>query len=323
MNETTIATRTLGRSGVTLPPLMFGGNVFGWTADETASFALLDGLLDAGLNAIDTADVYSRWVPGHTGGESETLIGKWLASRGVRDRVVIATKVGMDLGDGKSGLSNRWITEAVENSLRRLQTDYIDLYQAHTDDAETPLEETLSAFAHLIKQGKVRAIGASNYSAERLQEALDTSQRLGLPRYESLQPHYNLMERAIYEDALEAVCATQGLGVICYFALASGFLSGKYRTESDLSKSSRGGSVAKYLSERGLRVLAALDAAAEKHHATPTRVALAWLIARPSITAPIASATSVDQLRDLVAAATLQLDGETIRLIDEASDEKA
>ncbi len=322
MNEMTLAKRTLGHSKISIPPLMFGGNVFGWTADEKASFALLDGLLDAGLNAIDSADVYSRWVPGHSGGESETVIGKWLASRGVRDRVIIATKVGMDLGGDHSGLSKRWITQAVEDSLRRLQTDYIDLYQAHCDDAETPLEETLSAFATLIEQGKVRAIGASNYSAERLREALDASERLGLPRYESLQPHYNLMERAIFEDALEDVCTSQGLGVICYFALASGFLSGKYRTEADLSKSPRGGGLAKYLNARGNRVLAALDAAAKRHNATPAQVALAWLIARPSITAPIASATTVEQLYDLVAATRLHLDDETIDDIDRASDER-
>jgi aryl-alcohol dehydrogenase-like predicted oxidoreductase len=314
-----VTTRPLGRSGIDLPPIVFGGNVFGWTADEATSFALLDALLDAGLNAIDTADVYSRWVPGHAGGESETVIGNWLASRGVRDRVVIATKVGMDLGDGRSGLARAWIVRAVEDSLRRLQTDYIDLYQAHTDDASTPLEETLAAFGSLIQAGKVRAIGASNYTAPRLREALEVSAREGLPRYESLQPHYNLIERAIYEDALEPLCVAEGIGVINYFALAAGFLTGKYRSEADLAQSPRGQGVAKYLDARGRRILAALDAAATATGATPGEIAIAWLIARPSITAPIASATSIAQLHDLVAAAQLQLDASTVAALDRAS----
>jgi aryl-alcohol dehydrogenase-like predicted oxidoreductase len=319
VTNSTLPRRPLGRSGIDLPPLMFGGNVFGWTADTTTSFALLDALVDAGFNAIDTADVYSRWAPGHSGGESETVIGAWLAARGGRENVIIATKVGMDMGDGHVGLSRAWITRAVNDSLRRLQTDYIDLYQAHKDDEATPLEETLEAFASLIAAGKVRAIGASNYSAPRLREALDVSARLGVPRYESLQPHYNLVERAIYEDALEPLCAAEGLGVINYFALAAGFLTGKYRSEADLARSPRGAGVAKYLDDRGKRILAALDAAAAKLQVTPGQIAIAWLIARPSITAPIASATSLEQLHDLLAAARLQLDAETIAALDRAS----
>ena len=319
MTTSTFPRRSLGRSGIDLPPLVFGGNVFGWTADEATSFTLLDTLLDAGFNAIDTADVYSRWVPGHTGGESETVIGKWLASRGVRDRVIIATKVGMDMGEGNSGLSKFRIMRAVEESLRRLNTDYIDLYQAHLDDASTPLEETLDAFATLIKAGKVRAIGASNYTAPRLEEALDVSARLGLPRYESLQPHYNFIERKIFEVGLEPLCVARGIGVINYFALAAGFLTGKYRSEADLAKSPRGGGVAKYLDDRGHRILAALDAAATTLGVTPSHIAIAWLIARPSITAPIASATRIEQLHDLIAAAQLHLTAETIAALDNAS----
>ncbi len=311
--------RELGRSGIRTPPLVFGGNVFGWTADEAASFRLLDALLAAGLNAIDTADVYSAWVPGHRGGESETVIGNWLRRRGGRDKVVIATKVGMEMGSGDKGLSRTWIMRAVEDSLKRLQTDYIDLYQAHRDDEGVPFDETLQAFADLIRQGKVRAIGASNYTAPRLREALRTSERLGLPRYETLQPQYNLVERAAFEGELETVCQAEGLGVISYFALASGFLSGKYRSEADLAKSPRGGSVKKYLDDRGHRVLQALDEVAARYAATPAQVAIAWLIARPSVTAPIASATSLEQLQDLVAAAQLQLDRPAIERLDQAS----
>ncbi len=311
--------RELGRSGINIPPLMFGGNVFGWTADEATSFKLLDALLAAGFNAIDTADVYSAWVPGHQGGESETVIGNWLRQRGGRDKVVIATKVGMEMGSGGKGLSKAWIAQAVEDSLKRLQTDYIDLYQAHRDDEGVPLEETLQAFADLIRQGKVRAIGASNYTAPRLREALRTSEQLGLPRYETLQPHYNLVERAAFEGELEKVCRAEGLGVISYFALASGFLSGKYRSEADLANSQRGGGVKKYLNDHGRRVLQALDEVAARYAATPAQVAIAWLIAQPGVTAPIASATSVEQLQDLVKAAQLELDRQAIERLDQAS----
>jgi aryl-alcohol dehydrogenase-like predicted oxidoreductase len=311
--------RPLGRSGLQVSHLCLGGNVFGWTADEATSFRLLDAWVDAGMNFIDTADVYSRWAPGHQGGESEAVIGRWLKKSGRRDRVVIATKVGKDMGDGKVGLAPAYIRSAVEASLQRLQTDVIDLYQSHDDDPATPLEDTLGAYAELIRAGKVRAIGASNFGAARLSEALAVSARLGLPRYECLQPLYNLVERPAYETALEAVCLQHGLGVINFFALARGFLSGKYRSEADLGKSPRGAGVKAYLNEHGLRVLAALEAVAQRLSATPAQVALAWQIARPSITAPIASATSLAQLDDLIAAARLTLDAEAIRSIDAAS----
>jgi aryl-alcohol dehydrogenase-like predicted oxidoreductase len=311
--------RPLGRSGLHIAPLAFGGNVFGWTADESTSFALLDAFVDAGFNLIDTADLYSRWVPGHTGGESETIIGRWLKASGKRERVVIATKVGKDMGAGRVGLSRRWIRQAVEDSLRRLQTDHIDLYQSHDDDAGTPLEETLAAFAELIAEGKVRAIGASNYTAPRLAQALATSARLGLPRYESLQPLYNLYDRAPYEAELEPLCRAEGIGVINFYGLARGFLSGKYRSEADLGKSPRGGGIADYLNERGFRILAALDAQAQALNATPAQVALAWQMARPGLTAPIASATSVRQFEELAAAARLSLDPAAIAALDQAS----
>jgi aryl-alcohol dehydrogenase-like predicted oxidoreductase len=312
-------TRQLGRSGLQVSPICFGGNVFGWTVDEATSFSLLDAWVDAGMNFIDTADVYSRWVPGHTGGESETIIGKWLARGGKRDKIVLATKVGKDMGDGKVGLAKGYIRSAVEASLKRLQTDRIDLYQSHDDDAKVPLEETLAAYDELIKAGKVRAIGASNYSAPRLQEALAVSAKHGLARYESLQPLYNLVERPAYEAELEAVCTEHHLGVINFYALASGFLSGKYRSEADLGKSARGQGVKKYLNPKGLAVLDALDAVAKRIGATPAQVALAWQIARPSITSPIASATSLEQLQGLVKAANLKLDDEALRAIDAAS----
>ncbi|CAN7506842.1 MULTISPECIES: aldo/keto reductase [unclassified Variovorax] len=314
--------RPLGRSGLQVSPLAFGGNVFGWTVDEALSFRLLDAWLDAGFNFVDTADVYSSWVPGHSGGESETIIGKWLRQTGKRNRVVLATKVGKPMGEGKKGLSPAYIREAVDASLKRLKTDHIDLYQSHDDDAETPLADTLGAFADLIKAGKVRAIGASNYSAPRLADALDVAEREGLPRYESLQPLYNLYDRAVFEDALEPLCLERGVGVINFYALAAGFLTGKYRSEADAAKSARGANTTKkYLNPRGLRILAALDAAAKAHGATPGQVAIAWQIARPSITAPIASATSQKQLDELVAAAGLALDAETIAALDAASAE--
>lgn len=298
---------------------MLGGNVFGWTLNEAASFRVLDAYVDAGLNFIDTADIYSTWVPGHAGGESETIIGNWLKKSGKRSKIVLATKVGMPMGNGKKGLKKAYILEAVEDSLRRLQTDTIDLYQSHEDDPATPLEETLSAFAQLIKEGKVRAIGASNYSAERLAEALRVSAQSGLPRYESLQPKYNLCERSEYESALEPLAHKEGLGVIPYYGLASGFLTGKYRSEADLSKSVRGAGVKKYLNPKGFAILAALDEVVKKFHATPGKVALAWLMARPGITAPIASATSVEQVKDLADAVHLQLDAASIAALDKAS----
>jgi aryl-alcohol dehydrogenase-like predicted oxidoreductase len=311
--------RRLGGSGIEMPPLMFGGNVFGWTIDEAASFRLLDALIAAGFNAIDTADVYSVWVRGHQGGESETVIGNWLKRRGRRDDVIIATKLGSQMGSGEKGLSRAWIMKEVDASLKRLQTDTIDLYQAHRDDPDTPQEETAQAFADLVKQGKVRAIGASNFTAARLKSALDISRKLGLPRYESLQPHYNLVERRAYEAELEPLCQAEGLGVINYYALAAGFLTGKYRSAADLAKSPRGGGVKSYLNERGFRVLKALDDTATRHNATPAQVALAWLIARPSVTAPIASATSLDQLRDILKAVELRLDVQDIEALDTAS----
>jgi aryl-alcohol dehydrogenase-like predicted oxidoreductase len=317
--------RPLGRSGLHAAPLALGGNVFGWTADETTSHAVLDAFVDGGFNLIDTADIYSTWAPGHVGGESESVIGRWLQRSGKRDRVLIATKVGKPMGadasgdGGRSGLSPRWIRQAVEDSLRRLQTDHIDLYQSHDDDPTVPLEETLGAYDELIRAGKVRAIGASNHSAPRLAQALAVSAAHGLPRYEALQPHYTLVERAVYEDELEPLCREQGLGVINFFGLARGFLTGKYRSEADLAKSSRGSGVKAYLNPRGLGILDALDVAAAALGATPAQVALAWQMARPGLTAPIASATSVAQLHELMGAARLVLPPETIAALDAAS----
>ncbi len=311
--------RQLGNSGISIVPPALGGNVFGWTADETTSFRILDAFRAGGLNFIDTADVYSNWVPGHRGGESETILGKWLKRSGGRDKVVIATKVGKEMGPDRKGLGAAYIVRAVEDSLARLQTDYIDLYQSHEDDAETPLDETLGAFAQLIRAGKVRAIGASNYRAERLADALEVSRRHGYPRYESLQPPYNLYDRAEYETALEPVCREAALGVLPYFSLASGFLTGKYRSVEDLADSARAEFVKRYLDDRGFRILSALDEAAERLQSTPARVALAWLLARPTVTAPIASATSVEQLGELVEAANLSLDPASRRMLDKAS----
>jgi aryl-alcohol dehydrogenase-like predicted oxidoreductase len=311
--------RRLGRSDLMVSPLCLGGNVFGWTADEATSFRLLDAYVDAGLNFIDTADVYSTWVPGHTGGESETIIGKWMEARGNRDSLVIASKVGSEMGPSQKGLSKSYIRSAVEASLQRLKTDYIDLYQSHRDDLETPQQETLQAYEELIREGKVRAIGASNFTAERLKEALAISTELGLPRYESLQNKYNLSDRSEYEADLEPLCRKEEIGVIPYYGLASGFLTGKYRSEADFGKSVRGGRMAAYLDDRGKRILSALDDVAARKGATPAQVALAWLMARPGLTAPIASATSVEQLHDIVKATRLSVDQSDIAQLDAAS----
>lgn len=314
--------RPLGRSGLATAPLVLGCNVFGWTADEATSHALLDAFIDGGFNLIDTADMYSTWVPGHQGGESEAVIGRWLRASGKRHRVLIATKVGKPLGEpgsGRSGLSRRWIRQGVHDSLQRLQTDHIDLYQSHEDDLNTPLEETLGAFAELIQEGKVRAIGASNYSAARLALALDLSARLGLPRYETLQPLFNLVDREPFEAELQPLCRDRGLGVINFFGLARGFLSGKYRQVADLAQSPRGPGIQGYLNARGWRILAALDEQSARLGATPAQLALAWQMAQPGITAPIASATRLSQLQELMGAARLVLDAEALSSLDAAS----
>lgn len=314
-----IQLRPLGRSGLKVAPLALGGNVFGWTVDQPTGFRILDAFVDAGFNLIDTADTYSIWIDGHHGGESEAIIGEWLRHSGRRDDVLIATKVGMDMGPGGKGLSEDHIQASIEGSLRRLRTDHVDLYQAHEDDSNTPLDETLGAFADLIEEGKVRAIGASNYDADRLEEALLLSQDRGFPRYESLQPKYNLVDRQVFESSLEPVCRTQGLGVLTYSSLASGFLTGKYRSAEDSGKSPRGERAVKRLDERGRRILAALDAVATRLDIRPATVALAWLLARPTVTAPIASATSIDQLRELVSAASLSLDAAALSELERAS----
>lgn len=311
--------RMLGNSGMEIAPLVLGGNVFGWTVQEPAAFQIFDAFTDAGFNMIDTADSYPFWVPGNKGGESEAMIGNWLARSGKRATVIIATKVGWEISPERKGLKKEYILKSAEDSLKRLRTDYIDLYQSHKDDPETPLDETLEAHAQLIRQGKVRAIGASNYSAERLSEALRISDQRGLPRYQSLQPLYNLYDRADFEKDLEPLCLEKNLGVIPYFSLAAGFLTGKYRSEADTAQGARGGRVKKYMNERGTRILAALDRVSEKLNSKPARVALAWVLARPSITAPISSATNLDQLSDLIAATQLKLDAESISLLNDAS----
>jgi len=311
--------RTLGKSGLEIAPLAFGGNVFGWTIDEATSFELLDAFVGAGFNLIDTANSYSRWVPGNKGGESETIIGNWLRQRpGARAKVLIATKLGADMGNGAGGLSKAYILAEVERSLKRLNTDYIDLYQSHRDDDKTPIDETLEAYGQLVRQGKVRVIGASNFTAARLAASLKASAAHGYPRYESLQPEYNLYAREKFEGELAELCRKEQVGVIAYYSLASGFLTGKYRSEADFGKSPRGGRMKDMLNDRGRRILAALDKVAQESRATPAQVALAWLLAH-GVTAPIASATKVEQLDELLKGATLELPREAVKLLDEAS----
>jgi aryl-alcohol dehydrogenase-like predicted oxidoreductase len=311
--------RQLGQSGLRIAPIMLGGNVFGWNVDEETTFAILDAFVDAGFNAVDTANAYSRWVPGHTGGESETLIGNWVKRSGKRNKVLLATKVGDDMGAGRKLTADIILREA-EASLKRLQTDCIDLYQNHFDDPNTPSDEILKAFAQLIAQGKVRVIGASNITPPRLQDALDTSKRLGLPRYESLQPGYNLYDRKKFEQDYEALCAKEKIGVISYYSLAAGFLTGKYRSAEEAAQNpARGGKVKNYFDARGFAVLKALDDVSTTHKVTPAQVSLAWLVARPSITAPIVSATSVKQLEEILKAATLKLSAGDIATLDKAS----
>ncbi|WP_248448731.1 aldo/keto reductase [Sinorhizobium meliloti] len=313
--------RRLGRTGLSIAPLVFGGNVFGWTADEKTSFSLLDAFFDAGFNAVDTADVYSSWAPGNRGGESETIIGKWLKQSGrSRDSAVIVTKVGSELGPDRKGLSRRWIMQAVEDSLRRLQTDYIDLYLSHWPDPDIPYDETLAAYDTLLSQGKLRAIGASNLDAQQMRDALDVAAGKDLPRYDVLQPEYNLYDRASYDGPLRNLCIAEEIGVITYFSLARGFLSGKYRSHKDLEGSARGGGVEKYLDGRGMRILGVLDEIAEETGAKQAEIALAWIIAREGVTAPIASATNPDQLASLVRSAELALPEEAIRRLNEVSE---
>ncbi|TGD78823.1 aldo/keto reductase [Hymenobacter wooponensis] len=312
--------RELGRSGLQIAPLVLGGNVFGWTADEATSFRILDAFVAGGGNAIDTADGYSVWVPGHVGGESETIIGKWLQQRGRRDDVIIATKVGWEVNPENKGLKKDYILRAVEGSLKRLQTDYIDLYQSHKDDPTTPVEETLEAYAQLVKEGKVRAIGASNFDVARLRESIEASAKHGYPRYESLQPLYNLYDRAEFEQDLLPLMQEHNIGVIPYYGLAAGFLTGKYRSEEDLKKSARGGGVGqKYLNDKGLKILSALDAVSARLQATQAQVALAWIMAQPGLTAPIASATSPEQVTELLKATELQLSPDDLTELGQAS----
>ncbi len=311
--------RSLGHSGIEVAPLTFGGNVFGWTIDEKTSFDLLDAFVAVEFNLIDTADVYSRWKPGNQGGESETIIGNWIKKRGNRSKVVIATKVGADMGQGKKNISKKYILDAVENSLRRLQTDYIDLYQTHWDDDITPVEETLSAYAQLVKEGKVRVIGASNLTPARLTASLAASKELNYPLYQTFQPEYNLYAREGFEKELQKICVDNRIGVINYFSLAAGFLTGKYRSESDLSKSARGQGIKKYLDERGFKILNALDTVSKELNTTQASVAIAWLLTRPAIVAPIASATNLSQLEALVKAVELKLDKNSVELLNVAS----
>ncbi len=311
--------RTLGNSSLEVSPICLGGNVFGWTIDEPTSLKILNTFTGLGFNFIDTADVYSKWATGNQGGESETIIGNWLKQSGRRNQLIIATKVGMELGPDRKGLSKSYILRSAEDSLKRLQTDYIDLYQSHTDDKETPLEETLEAYAQLISEGKVRVIGASNYSGERLHRALHVSREHNLPSYQSLQPQYNLYDRADYETNLQPVVEHHGLGVIPYYSLGAGFLTGKYRSANDANGKARGGTVQKYINDRGMRILAALDDVAAQLNSNPTKVALAWLLTRATVTAPIVSATNLDQLKDLVEAADLVLQPTHVERLQTAS----
>jgi aryl-alcohol dehydrogenase-like predicted oxidoreductase len=317
--EPTMHKRRLGRTGLQIAPLVFGGNVFGWTADAKTSFDLLDRFLEAGFNTIDTADVYSAWAPGNKGGESETIIGDWMKKRGNRAKVIVVTKVGSPMGPGKKGLSAPYIAEAVEASLKRLQSDFIDLYLSHWPDPDAPYEETLGAYRDLVQQGKVRFIGASNLDAKQLAGSLEAAKAKALPRYDVLQPEYNLYDRASFDGPLRDLCIAEEIGVITYFSLAKGFLSGKYRSEADLGQSQRGGGVKAYLNERGFRILATLDAVAARLGAKPAEVALAWLIGQPGVTAPIASATSLAQLDSLIKAASLELDDDDRRVLEQAS----
>ncbi|RWR30204.1 aldo/keto reductase [Sinirhodobacter populi] len=313
--------RALGKTGLNIAPVVFGGNVFGWTIDEKTSFAVLDAFVDQGFDAIDTADVYSAWAPGNKGGESETIIGNWLKARpGMRDKVTIFTKVGSDLGQpGQKGLSEKWILQAVEGSLSRLGVETIDLYFSHWPDPETPYAETLGTYDKLLRAGKIRAVGASNLDAEQLAEALKVAKDADLPAYQVLQPQYNLYDRASYDGALRDLCLKEGLGVVTYYSLASGFLSGKYRSRDDLGKSKRGGGIAKYLTPRGEAILTALDQVSGAHSVKQAEVALAWLSAREGVTAPIASATSVAQVESFARAASLKLTAEDIAALDRAS----
>ena len=314
--------QVLGTSEIEVAPLAFGGNVFGWTLNKESSVEILDAFVDAGFNFIDTADVYSRWAHGNQGGESETIIGKWMKARNNRQDVIIATKVGADMGQGQRDLSKKYILKAVEDSLKRLQTDYIDLYQSHYDVSGTPVEETLEAYGQLVNEGKVRIIGASNFTPARLIESLEASQKHDLPMYQTLQPLYNLYDREVFEKELEPLCVKHSLGVINYYSLASGFLTGKYRDEEDLRKSIRGEANKKFLNKKGLAILAALDQVSKEYSTNPASVAIAWLLARPSVTAPIASATSREQLDALIAATRLELDDQAIAVLNQASEWK-
>jgi aryl-alcohol dehydrogenase-like predicted oxidoreductase len=314
--------RTLGNTGLSIVPLVFGGNVFGWTIDEKQSFAVLDAFIDHGFNAVDTADVYSSWAPGNKGGESETILGRWFKARpGIRDKVTLFTKVGSDLGQpGKKGLGAKWITQAIDESLARLNTDVVDLYFSHRPDPDTPLEETLGAYQMLLAAGKIQAVGASNLSAEQLAEALQVAKNKQLPRYQVLQPEYNLYDRASFDGPLRDLCIREGLGVVTYYSLASGFLSGKYRSKADLGKSKRGEGVAKYLDDRGMAILKALDEVAAGRSTKPVEVALAWLIHSEGVTAPIVSATSVEQVESFAKALELKLSEEDMAFLNQASE---